>query len=388
MEENDPKPIEAAAAEGPRQPESSPGGGSGGGSPGDADTGRRRALALPAVLQAPGNHQHPHRITNFFIDNILRPEFGRRKDAGTCCAGAGGGRGGGAGGEGGAGGADGGGGGAGGAEQLLGSGREARPTAPGAPGPLPGGGDSPGDGEGGSKALSLHGGAKKGGDPGAPLDGALKARGLGGGDLSVSSDSDSSQAGANLGAQPMLWPAWVYCTRYSDRPSSGEPGARRPAGLRGGAGAGTSPGGEDSGTPSPVPDTHKDAHPGTLCSADAGRQERGRDRFAGGYRFLRNAVETAPFLSLSPCLSFTRFWGNSSESHPPLPRLEFIAEAGGGRKTGLEACTPNPFSVLPNSVHTRDPCPAHPRPRLTPRPSYPRRNEGRKSKAPGSSFDP
>ncbi|KAF0886853.1 HME2 protein, partial [Crocuta crocuta] len=87
--------------------------------------------------------------------------------------------------------------------------------------------DSPGDGEGGSKALSLHGGAKKGGDPGAPLDGALKARGLGGGDLSVSSDSDSSQASANLGAQPMLWPAWVYCTRYSDRPSSG-PRSRKP----------------------------------------------------------------------------------------------------------------------------------------------------------------
>ncbi|XP_029810149.1 homeobox protein engrailed-2 [Suricata suricatta] len=100
------------------------------------------------------------------------------------------------------------------------------PPPPG--GSLPGGGgDSPGDGEGGSKALSLHGGAKKGGDPGPPLDGALKARGLGGGDLSVSSDSDSSQAGANLGAQPMLWPAWVYCTRYSDRPSSG-PRSRKP----------------------------------------------------------------------------------------------------------------------------------------------------------------
>ncbi|XP_054430743.1 homeobox protein engrailed-2 [Pteronotus mesoamericanus] len=233
MEENDPKPSEAAAAaaaaEGPRQPESSPGGGSG-----DADTGRRRNLMLPAVLQAPGNHQHPHRITNFFIDNILRPEFGRRKDAGTCCAGAGGGRGGG--GEGGAGGADGGGG-AGGAEQLLGSGREPRhsaPCAPSAGGPLPGGGggggggDSPGEGEGGSKALSLHSGAKKSGDAGGPLDGALKARGLGsGGDLSLSSDSDSSQASANLGAQPMLWPAWVYCTRYSDRPSSG-PRSRKP----------------------------------------------------------------------------------------------------------------------------------------------------------------
>ncbi|XP_020755976.1 homeobox protein engrailed-2 [Odocoileus virginianus] len=223
MEENDPKPSEAAAAEGQRPPESSPSGGAG--SPGDADTGRRRALMLPAVLQAPGNHQHPHRITNFFIDNILRPEFGRRKDAGTCCPGAGGGRGAGAGGEGGLEG----GGGAGGAEQLLVSGREPRQNAPGAGGPLPGGGgsDSPGDGEGGSKALSLHSGAKKGGDPGGPLDGALKARGLGGGDLSVSSDSDSSQASANLGAQPMLWPAWVYCTRYSDRPSSG-PRSRKP----------------------------------------------------------------------------------------------------------------------------------------------------------------
>ncbi|XP_004860396.1 homeobox protein engrailed-2 [Heterocephalus glaber] len=227
MEENDPKPSEAAAAtEGQRQPDSSPGGGS----PSDSDTGRRRALMLPAVLQAPGNHQHPHRITNFFIDNILRPEFGRRKDAGTCCAGAGGGRGCAAGGEGGAGGAEGGG--AGGAEQLLGPGsREARqnpPCAPGAGGPLPaGGGDSPGDGEGGSKTLSLHSGAKKGSDPGGPLDGALKARGLGGGDLSVSSDSDSSQASATLGAQPMLWPAWVYCTRYSDRPSSG-PRSRKP----------------------------------------------------------------------------------------------------------------------------------------------------------------
>ncbi|XP_059512065.1 homeobox protein engrailed-2 [Myotis daubentonii] len=233
MEENDAKPSDAAAAEGPWQPESSPSGGSGGGggsSPGDADTGRRRALVLPAVLQVPGNHQHPHRITNFFIDNILRPEFGRRKDAGTCCAGAGGGRGAGGSGEGGAGGADRGGG-AGGADQLLGSVREPRPRAPCAPGaggPLPGGGgESPGEGEGGSQALPLHSDAKKGSDPSGPLDGALKARGLGGGDLSWSSDSDSSQASATPGAQPMLWPAWVYCTRYSDRPSSG-PRSRKP----------------------------------------------------------------------------------------------------------------------------------------------------------------
>ncbi|XP_023600037.1 homeobox protein engrailed-2 [Myotis lucifugus] len=200
MEENDSKPSDAAAAEGPWQPESSPSGGSGGGggsSPGDADTGRRRALVLPAVLQVPGNHQHPHRITNFFIDNILRPEFGRRKDAGTCCAGAGGGRGAGGSGEGGAGGADRGGG-AGGADQLLGSARESRPRAPCAPGaggPLPGGGgESPGEGEGGSKALSLHSDAKKGSDPSGPLDGALKARGLGCSDLSLELYSDSPRS--------------------------------------------------------------------------------------------------------------------------------------------------------------------------------------------------
>lgn len=295
MEENDSKPSDAAAAEGQWQPESSPSGGSGGGggsSPGDADTGRRRALVLPAVLQVPGNHQHPHRITNFFIDNILRPEFGRRKDAGTCCAGAGGGRGAGGSGEGGAGGADRGGG-AGGADQLLGSVREPRPRAPctpGAGGPLPGGGgESPGEGEGGSKALSLHSDAKKGSDPNGPLDGALQARGLGGGDLSLSSDSDSSQASATLGAQPMLWPAWVYCTRYSDRPSSGEPGdpAPRRCGATGQRRHGNLPGEEDTGTPSPQ--VHKDAHSDILCGCcRPGLRPRGE-----GAGSVRRGVQTS-----------------------------------------------------------------------------------------------
>ncbi|XP_072508224.1 homeobox protein engrailed-2 [Notamacropus eugenii] len=244
MEENEQSHSEAAASEDQRQPrqqqqQQEQESGGGGGSPSGGDTGRRRALILPVVLQAPGNHQHPHRITNFFIDNILRPEFGRRKEAGTCCSSGGGGRGGGeegGGGGGNAGGAGEGGGGSGGGsggspERLLLSNREHRSStsAPGAGGQLPGGGGgSPGDGEGGSKALSLHGGGgKKGGEPGGPLEGALKSRGLSGGDLSVSSDSDSSQASSNPGNQPMLWPAWVYCTRYSDRPSSG-PRSRKP----------------------------------------------------------------------------------------------------------------------------------------------------------------
>ncbi|XP_005297319.1 homeobox protein engrailed-2 isoform X2 [Chrysemys picta bellii] len=197
MEENDHSPREEALEQ--QQQESSSGSSS------DAEPNRSRAMILPVVLQAPGNHQHPHRITNFFIDNILRPEFGRRKEGGTCSSGSS-------------------------PEQLLLAGRENRrspSTAPGSGGQLTGGGGgSPGEGEGGSKALALNGGAKKGGDSGA-LEGALKSRGLSGGDLSVSSDSDSSQASSNTSNQPMLWPAWVYCTRYSDRPSSG-PRSRKP----------------------------------------------------------------------------------------------------------------------------------------------------------------
>ncbi|GAB6025412.1 hypothetical protein CHUAL_011157 [Chamberlinius hualienensis] len=47
---------------------------------------------------------------------------------------------------------------------------------------------------------------------------------------STSNDSSESTAGEKSAAekQQMLWPAWVYCTRYSDRPSSGRsPRSRR-----------------------------------------------------------------------------------------------------------------------------------------------------------------
>ncbi|XP_030120124.1 homeobox protein engrailed-2 [Pyrgilauda ruficollis] len=188
MEEGGRSPREEAAEPQESGGDAEPGGGGG-----------RRGLLLPPG-DPPHPHPHPHRITNFFIDNILRPEFGRRKEAG---------------------GPDG---------EPRRPGAESRrsPAAAPAPGaPLPGGGaGSPGRGEGGPAGLALHGAAKKGGDP-AALEAALKARGLSGGDLSVSSDSDSSQASSNAGNQPMLWPAWVYCTRYSDRPSSG-PRSRKP----------------------------------------------------------------------------------------------------------------------------------------------------------------
>ncbi|XP_026736407.1 homeobox protein invected-like [Trichoplusia ni] len=51
-------------------------------------------------------------------------------------------------------------------------------------------------------------------------------------DLSKGEDSGSSQSsatGTTMADGAMVWPAWVYCTRYSDRPSSGRsPRTRRP----------------------------------------------------------------------------------------------------------------------------------------------------------------
>ncbi|GBP29939.1 Homeobox protein invected [Eumeta japonica] len=40
-------------------------------------------------------------------------------------------------------------------------------------------------------------------------------------DLSKNEEGASGNSNSNLGSEgPMVWPAWVYCTRYSDRPSS------------------------------------------------------------------------------------------------------------------------------------------------------------------------
>ncbi|XP_042327463.1 homeobox protein engrailed-2 [Sceloporus undulatus] len=204
MEENEQRPGDG----GGDHPHPPPAEDSSSGSEGEPHR-RRAAMLLPRVLQAPGNHPHPpHRITNFFIDNILRPEFGRRKeDPGSCLS---------------------------------------SDSQPQQPQPQPqqlldaAASGSPGEGGGGAGSKALVP-AKKGGDSGGDLEGALKPRGGGGsggsssggggggggGDLSLSSDSDSSQASSFPSAQPMLWPAWVYCTRYSDRPSSG-PRSRKP----------------------------------------------------------------------------------------------------------------------------------------------------------------
>lgn len=134
------------------------------------------------LLQAPGNHQPHHRVTNFFIDNILRPEFGRRKEA---------------------------------HHDELYLGRDIVARSGTEPSQHRG---SATEGEGASKAITVTQDKKNE----VAMEGARKPRALSG-DHSMSSDSDSSQASSTTKSkQPMLWPAWVYCTRYSDRPSSGK----------------------------------------------------------------------------------------------------------------------------------------------------------------------
>ncbi|XP_055063085.1 homeobox protein engrailed-2a [Paramisgurnus dabryanus] len=144
--------------------------------------------AIRPLLQAPGNLQLPHRITNFFIDNILRPDFGRKKEANIT-------------------------------RDESNHGARANHSLTG---PSTGQVGSTVPAEGTSTTNTRSEGKK----PQIASDEPLKPRGENV-DQCPSSESDSSQSNSNGTGQPMLWPAWVYCTRYSDRPSSG-PRSRKP----------------------------------------------------------------------------------------------------------------------------------------------------------------
>lgn len=137
--------------------------------------------AMLPMLHQPGNPQIPHRVTNFFIDNILRPDFGRKKDGG----------------------------------ETRGSESSLNLHSPAQTEPV-GGNTVPAEGTSTPHTVT---GTKK---PPIAEEEPLKAC-REKGDQCLSSDSDSSQASSNppQSSKPMLWPAWVYCTRYSDRPSSG-----------------------------------------------------------------------------------------------------------------------------------------------------------------------
>ncbi|KAF6720258.1 Homeobox protein engrailed-2b [Oryzias melastigma] len=119
------------------------------------------------LLQPPGHQNQP---TNFYIDNILRPDFGLPRTRGKEAPEA--------------------------AEHRAGR----RAHKPGAP-----------------KAAAARGKQSGGPDRGSHLE-------PGDSEGKVRAHEQGSDSNA---AKPMLWPAWVYCTRYSDRPSAG-PRSRKP----------------------------------------------------------------------------------------------------------------------------------------------------------------
>ncbi|KAK2839380.1 hypothetical protein Q5P01_013120 [Channa striata] len=149
--------------------------------------------------------QQAHRTTNFFIDNILRPDFGCKKEHEL-----------------------------GPRDRAQTSSRErvhpvvSRPSLPRTPCQDSNCSSDSTSSSGSSNSLtspkkSSGGGAAvpavSSGSSGAK---AVERTGGGTGENTSSSLVVLNGTGATTPeAQPLLWPAWVYCTRYSDRPSSG-----------------------------------------------------------------------------------------------------------------------------------------------------------------------
>lgn len=153
---------------------------------GDARRAGESEVRAPSPGHAPPPHPPhphppppppPHRVTNFFIDNILRPDFGRKKPD----------------------------------ESVLRR-NESSPGQPGDAGEV-------GQVSSTESTSTPHTGKKA---DTVTDDEPLKVRGESK-EQCLSSDSELSQPNSSTLTQnqPMLWPAWVYCTRYSDRPSAG-----------------------------------------------------------------------------------------------------------------------------------------------------------------------
>ncbi|XP_030265575.1 homeobox protein engrailed-1-B-like isoform X4 [Sparus aurata] len=160
-------------------------------------------LPSPPMILPHQAAQQAHRTTNFFIDNILRPDFGCRKEPSYRDR-----------------------------SQTLG--REnvnplgARPPHAGSlcldsncssdsTSSSPSSSSSSSSSSTSSSPSSKQNSSKQG-----------EAASNGTGRYADSPSSIMVMSGSNGGSppitkesQPMLWPAWVYCTRYSDRPSSG-----------------------------------------------------------------------------------------------------------------------------------------------------------------------
>ncbi|XP_024150120.1 homeobox protein engrailed-1b isoform X1 [Oryzias melastigma] len=156
-------------------------------------------LPSPAMILPHQAAQQAHRTTNFFIDNILRPDFGCRKEPGY---------------------------------RSQTAGREnvnplgARPHA----------GSLCLDSNCSSDSTSSSPASSSSSSPSSKQSSAKQGEAAGAGtgryadspsSIMVVSGSNGASPPITKESQPLLWPAWVYCTRYSDRPSSvSTPGPR------------------------------------------------------------------------------------------------------------------------------------------------------------------
>ncbi|KAG5262128.1 hypothetical protein AALO_G00292520 [Alosa alosa] len=136
--------------------------------------------------------QQVHRTTNFFIDNILRPDFGCKKELGN-------------------------------RERAQTSGREnVNPLVirPSHASSLCQDSNCSSDSTSSSSSSSSSSPTSKqtSSSKSVEANGTSTQRF---GENPTSVNASNGGAAATKESQPLLWPAWVYCTRYSDRPSSG-----------------------------------------------------------------------------------------------------------------------------------------------------------------------
>ncbi|XP_062383686.1 homeobox protein engrailed-1-B-like [Sardina pilchardus] len=136
--------------------------------------------------------QQVHRTTNFFIDNILRPDFGCKKELGN-------------------------------RERAQTSGREnVNPLVirPSHASSLCQDSNCSSDSTSSSSSSSSSSPTSKqtSSSKSVEANGTSTQRF---GENPTSTNASNGGTAATKESQPLLWPAWVYCTRYSDRPSSG-----------------------------------------------------------------------------------------------------------------------------------------------------------------------
>ncbi|XP_047433143.1 homeobox protein engrailed-1-B-like isoform X2 [Mugil cephalus] len=161
-------------------------------------------LPSPAMILPHQAAQQAHRTTNFFIDNILRPDFGCRKEPSYRDRSQTPGR-----------------------ENVNPLGARPPPPPPSHTGSLCLDSNCSSDSTSSSSPSSSSSSTSS--SPSSKQNSSKQGEPASNGtgryadspSIVVVSGSNGGSPPTTKESQPLLWPAWVYCTRYSDRPSSG-----------------------------------------------------------------------------------------------------------------------------------------------------------------------